>query len=280
MKEKTYQSFHLSKVEFSDALASADKARNIFEQYKPLSLEEADALASYDADFLVRYTYGSNAIEGSTLSLDDTTLVLEGQFVPDKPGKEIFMAKGVADGYDYVLQSVELDAALTEGLIKELHLRTALDSQPRTRGIYRTSAVYLRGSSVVPANPLLVREYMADLLYAYQESTMHPLVKIAAFHVMFEHIHPFLDGNGRTGRSLMNFMLLQNGYVPVALKADAGGALAYSSALQAWQLNNDAAPFVGLVQSLLVEEYARRSEAVSLTREATLKITGTPGTFE
>ena len=280
MKEKIYQGFHLDDSEFSDTLASADKAKEDYDLLKPFSLEERDALASYDEDFLVRFTHGSNAIEGSTLSLDDTTLVLEGEFVPDKPGKEIFMAKGVADGYDYALQAAEQGLPLTENLVKDIHLRTALDNQPRTRGVYRTSAVYLRGSDVVPASPLRVRELMADLVYAYGESTMHPLLKIAAFHAMFENIHPFQDGNGRTGRTLMNYMLLQSGYIPIALKADAGGALAYSTALQAWQLDNEALAFASLIQSLLVEEYKRRTEAVCSTREATLEITGRFGTFE
>lgn len=280
MKEKIYSAFHLGDSDFSECIASADKEKEIFDQLKPFSLEEKDALASYDEDFLVRFTYGSNAIEGSTLSLDDTTLVLEGEFVPDKPGKEIFMAKGVADGYDYALQAVEENIPLTEGLIKEIHLRTALDNQPRTRGTYRTSAVYLRGSDVAPANPLQVRDYMADLIYAHNSSTMHSLLKVAAFHAMLENIHPFQDGNGRTGRTLMNFMLLQSEYAPIALKADAGGALAYASALQAWQLNADAAPFMILVSRVLVEEYKRRIDAVTQTRKATRVITGSPGTFE
>lgn len=279
MKDKIYQSFHLDETIFSDILAQADKAKKSLTLLGPFSLEEQDALTSYDEDFLVRFTYGSNSIEGSTLSLDDTTLILEGEFVPNKPGKEIFMAKGVADGYDYILQAVEQNTPLTEEFIKEVHLRTALDNQPRTRGTYRTSAVYLRGSQVVPADPLYVREHMADLLYAYENSSMHPLLNIAAFHAMFENIHPFQDGNGRTGRTLMNFMLLQNGYIPIALKADAEGALAYSSALQAWQLNGNAASLIELIQNLLTEEYEQRNKAVRKTREATLKITGTPGTF-
>ena len=279
MKEKIYNSFHLDDTAFSDILASADESKASFDQLKPFSLEELDALHSYDEDFLVRFTYGSNSIEGSTLSLDDTTLILEGEFVPNKLGKEIFMAKGVADGFDYALQAFEQGVSITEEFIKEVHLRTALDNQPRTRGTYRTSTVYLRGSEVVPANPLYVREYMADLVYAYEESTMHPLLKIAAFHVMFENIHPFQDGNGRTGRTLMNFMLMQGGYVPIALKADAGGALTYSSALQAWQLNGEASGFISLIETLLKGEYEKRAEAVAHTRTATLKITGTPGTF-
>lgn len=279
MKEEIYQSFHLDESGFSSIIEKLDETRESFDSLQPFSFEERDALISYDADFLVRFTYGSNSIEGSTLSLEDTTLVLEGEFVPDKPGKEIFMAKGVSDGYDFALQAIEQNSSFTEELIKDIHLRTALDNQPRTRGVYRTSTVYLRGSNVVPANPLQIREYMADLLFAYDNSDMHPLLRIAAFHVLFEHIHPFQDANGRTGRTVLNFMLLQNGYIPIALKADAGGAHAYSSALQSWQLNNDATPFVNLIQSLLTEEYVKRQEAVTQTRKATLEITGSEGTF-
>lgn len=279
MKEEIYQSFHLDESGFSSIIEKLDETRESFDSLQPFSFEERDALISYDADFLVRFTYGSNSIEGSTLSLEDTTLVLEGEFVPDKPGKEIFMAKGVSDGYDFALQAIEQNSSFTEELIKDIHLRTALDNQPRTRGVYRTSTVYLRGSNVVPANPLQIREYMADLLFAYDNSDMHPLLRIAAFHVLFEHIHPFQDANGRTGRTVLNFMLLQNGYIPIALKADAGGAHAYSSALQSWQLNNDATPFVNLIQSLLTEEYIKRQEAVTQTRKATLEITGSEGTF-
>ena len=96
------------------------------------------ALADYDRDWLVRYTYNSNAIEGSTLTLEDTSLVLEGEFVPsDSPARYVFAARGVADGMAYVREYAREGRRLDEELVRRVHEVTALDLQPFARGTFR-----------------------------------------------------------------------------------------------------------------------------------------------
>ena len=103
-------------------------------------------------------------------------------------------------------------------------LRTplALDCQPKARGVYRISPVYINGSLTVTGAPYSVRELMADLVFAANGTGMHPIAKAAAFHAMFENIHPFKDGNGRTGRIIMNHMLKEAGFPPIAIKRPRG----------------------------------------------------------
>ena len=161
------------------------------------------ALSDYDRDWLVRYTYNSNAIEGSTLTLQDTSLVLEGEFVPsDSPARFVFAAE----------------------LIQRSHEVTALDLQPFARGTFRPYGYLARitATRVKTADPLEIHDDLQALIDGLNGSDAHPLLKAAAFHTMFENIHPFMDGNGRTGRQLLNLMLLENGYRPVAIKHDAG----------------------------------------------------------
>lgn len=221
MHEKIYKAFHQDIS--TDNYNELDELKKTFEGMQPFNEYEKDGLKSYDDAFLVRFTYESNAIEGSTLSLGDTELVLEGEFTPNNNQRlrEIFSARGCADGCAYIEKELENDRKFTENFIKDIHERTTLDCQPRIRGTYRIAPVYIQGSLTEPVDPIQIRELMPTLLYAYENSDAHPIAKAAAFHAMFENIHPFQDGNGRTGRLILNYMLEKEGYPPIALKHDA-----------------------------------------------------------
>ena len=115
--------------EISERLRRVDALKDRARSLEPLDGVEDMALADYDRDWLVRYTYNSNAIEGSTLTLEDTSLVLEGEFVPsDSPARYVFAARGVADGMAYVREYAKEGRKLNEELIRRLHEVTALDS--------------------------------------------------------------------------------------------------------------------------------------------------------
>lgn len=264
--EKIYRAFggDIARADFS----ACDKAREHLDSLKPYAEDERDGFESYNEAFLVRFAYESNAIEGSTLSLGDTALVLEGEFPPssDKSLRDVFAAKGCADGFYYAEQQLETDRSIDEGLIKDIHERTALDCQPRTRGTYRNSPAYIRGSLTSPADAIDIRDLMKALLYAYDSSTAHPVAKAAAFHAMFENIHPFADGNGRTGRLLMNFMLEKEGYPPIAIKHDAKGG--YKKALEDWQVRGNPKSFLEIVEKCVLAETNERIAIVEKTREA------------
>ena len=224
--------------EISERLRRIDALKDRARSLEPLDGVEDMALADYDRDWLVRYTYNSNAIEGSTLTLEDTSLVLEGEFVPsDSPARYVFAARGVADGMAYVREYAKEGRKLNEELIRRLHEVTALDLQPFARGTFRPYGYLARitATRVKTADPLEIRDDLRSLIDGLDGCTAHPLLRAAGFHAMFENIHPFMDGNGRTGRQLLNFVLLRNGYRPVAIKYDAGRS--YARGLEAWQVD-------------------------------------------
>ncbi len=120
---------------------------------------------------------------------------------------------------------------------------TALDLQPFARGTFRPYGYLARitATRVKTADPLEIRDDLQVLVDVLSGSGAHPLLKAAGFHAMFENIHPFMDGNGRTGRQLLNFMLLKHGYRPVAIKYDA--KCDYARGLEVWQMDGDSAAF-------------------------------------
>ena len=222
---------------------------------EPLDGVETMALSDYDRDWLVRYTYNSNAIEGSTLTLQDTSLVLEGEFVPsDSPARFVFAARGVADGMAYVREYASERRELDPELIQRIHEVTALDLQPFARGTFRPYGYLARitATRVKTADPLEIHDDLQALIDGLNGSDAHPLLKAAAFHTMFENIHPFMDGNGRTGRQLLNLMLLENGYRPVAIKHDAGRV--YARGLESWQVDGDSEPFCSILFDCVEQE--------------------------
>ena len=222
---------------------------------EPLDDVETMALSDYDRDWLVRYAYNSNAIEGSTLTLRGTALVLRDGIIPaDTPVRFVFAARGVADGMAYAREYASRKRELDVELIQRIHEVTALDLQPSARGMFRPYAYQARitATHVKTADPLEIRDDLQSLIDGLNESDTHPLLKAAAFHTMFENIHPFMDGNGRTGRQLLNLMLLENGYRPITFRHDAGRA--YARSLESWQVDDDPEPFCSLLFDYVEQE--------------------------
>lgn len=241
--------------EISERLRRIDALKDRARSLEPLDGVEDMALADYDRDWLVRYTYNSNAIEGSTLTLEDTSLVLEGEFVPsDSPARYVFAARGVADGMAYVREYAKEGRKLNEELIRRLHEVTALDLQPFARGTFRPYGYLARitATRVKTADPLEIRDDLRSLIDGLDGCSAHPLLRAAGFHAMFENIHPFMDGNGRTGRQLLNFVLLRNGYRPVAIKYDAGRS--YARGLEAWQVDGKPDSFCSIFLDCVEQE--------------------------
>ena len=247
-------------------LAALDKRARAWRQLAPTSEEMILAQRSFDEDFLVRMAYDSNAIEGSTLTLAETEVIYEGEFVPGKPGREQIAARGIFEGADFLEQARQEGRALDAALLRVLHERCALDLQPRARGAYRSAPAIIRASRATPADPYAIRPAMDDLFFhlARLEGETHPLAAIAWFHAAFENIHPFADGNGRTGRLWMNAQLQSRGYPPVSIKA--GHSLEYKTALEAWQADGEAQAFLDLLLASVEDEIERRIAFLSLGR--------------
>jgi len=183
-------------------------------QHRPLSPGE---LRRLQENFLVEYTYNSNAIEGSTLTLQETALVLEGLTIDQKPLKHHLEAVGHRDAFLFVQQLVSEKVKISERIIKQVHTLVLMDS-PEDRGVYRRLPVRIAGAHQELTEPLKIAEQMQNLVSEFGKINLHPIEAAALFHLKFEGIHPFIDGNGRTGRLIMNLALMQNGYPPIDVK--------------------------------------------------------------
>lgn len=248
----------------SESLARADKSKRRLAGMLSLDGVEQSAIDEYRRDWLARYVYDSNAIEGSTLSLKDTEQVLEGGFLPARaPARYIFAARGVADGMAYVERFVDRRHPLDIDVIRKLHEITALDVQPALRGEFRPYGYIarIRGAAVKTADPLEIRDDLEALVAAVNGGDAHPILRAAGFHAMFENIHPFVDGNGRTGRQILNMMLMQAGYEPIAIRHDAGST--YAGRLEQWQVYDNPVPLACMVADYVVREQDRIGKIVS-----------------
>ena len=200
-------------------------------------------------------TWKTSTRSHGPLSIEQTQLVLEGEFVPsDSPARYVFAARGVADGMAYVREYAKEGRKLNEELIRRLHEVTALDLQPFARGTFRPYGYLARitATRVKTADPLEIRDDLRSLIDGLDGCAAHPLLRAAGFHAMFENIHPFMDGNGRAGRQLLNFVLLRNGYRPVAIKYDAGRS--YARGLEAWQVDGKPDSFCSIFLDCVEQE--------------------------
>lgn len=168
-------------------------------------------------DFIVEHAYNSNAIEGNTLTLRETDMVLRGLTIDKKPLKDHLETVGYKDAYYFVLDLVKHSQPLTEYTIKQIHQLVLVD-KPNDRGVYRSIPVRILGASHTPVQPYMIAPKMEQLIEWYNESADNIIAKLARFHIEFEAIHPFIDGNGRTGRLLVNLELMKAGYPPIDIK--------------------------------------------------------------
>ncbi len=198
-----------------DILSTIAELKQKLDSLRPLTPDEAKAL---NEQFAIEYTYNSNAIEGNTLTLRETDLVLRGLTIDKKPLKDHLDVVGHKEAFDFVFQLVKDKEPLSENVIKQIHF-LVLGRDVQHRGVYRSVPVYISGAKTQAAEPLLIPEKVQELLEWYQTNTEDDfLTKIALFHLRFESIHPFIDGNGRTGRLLVNLELMKLGYPPVDIK--------------------------------------------------------------
>ena len=195
-------------------LARIDRKKKELDGRRPLTEGE---VARLNEEFTVEYTYNSNAIEGNTLTLRETDLVLRGLTIDQKPLKDHMEAVGHKEAFDYVRELVQNNVPISERIIKEIHFLVLADKKD-DRGVYRRVPVRIMGAHHEPVQPFLIASKMEQLLRDFAESTEHVVTKLARFHIEFEGIHPFIDGNGRTGRLLVNLELMKAGYPPIDIK--------------------------------------------------------------
>lgn len=251
---------HLSKEEmkadkqllYLDNLLSQEEIKELYkikENYK--KQPKASFENRYEA-FTSHFTYNSTAIEGNTLTLQETAQLLFEGITPRKSIREINEVLNHKKAFDFILS---YKGDITKKFICELHkivventLKKELENQI---GCFRNIQVYIRGVEWLPPKPKDVPKEIKSLLFWYSKNKekLHPLIISAYFHVGFETMHPFVDGNGRVGRLLMNFILHKNDLpminIPNSIKHE------YYKALESAQIKGDLKPFIKLLLNIL-----------------------------
>lgn len=205
-------------------------------------------LSSYEKDFELRFTHNSTAIEGNTLTLMETKLVLEdGVSVGGKELREIYEVINHKKAYAYVKKCIKNNKLLTENIVKDLH--AILTENIITGGIYRNQEVRISGAGFTPpaGNEMYIqiKNFYEDLKC---QTNLNAIELAAWTHAEFVRIHPFIDGNGRTGRLLMNYQLMLHSFLPVSV--DKNTRLDYYNALEQYAADGDLKPFADFIADL------------------------------
>ncbi len=205
--------------------------------------------ASFEKDFVLTFIHNSTAIEGNTLTKLEAKAVLEdGIAVGGKSLREIYELVNHKKAYDYVKKAIAEKTPLSEDVVKDIH--AILTENIFVGGIYRNEAVRISGAGFKPpcGNDMFaqIKNFYLDL--SEKEKTLHPIELAAWTHAEFVRIHPFVDGNGRTARLLMNFQLLSKGFLAVSVAKE--DRLQYYTALEEFAVHNNLTPFADYLASL------------------------------
>ncbi len=210
--------------------------------------------------FELEYTYESNRIEGNTLTLQETALVVEkGLTIGGKSLREHLEAINHSHALEYVAELVKDKTALSETIVLNIHKLILQSIDNENAGIYRKIQVLISGAKHIPPQPFLVPVQMESFFiwYAENKEILHPVLMAAEIHERLVTIHPFIDGNGRTSRLLMNLYLLQNGYPIAILKGDTESKLKYYATLETSQSSGNNQPFLFLIAQNLKDSIER-----------------------
>jgi len=206
-------------------LKRIDNTKDKINEKRPLVEREIKEL---DAYYRIGTTYTSNALEGNSLTLTETKVLLEdGLTVGGKPLRDSYEAIGHAEAYDFMLKTARsANFIFTEETILQLHRLFYKLLDESTAGVYRTVQVFITGTDYIPPPPdkvsMLMKTLTEDLSKMWDSE--HPVNLAAYAHQRLVDIHPFEDGNGRTARLLMNLILINRGYqivsIPPVLRHD------------------------------------------------------------
>jgi len=223
-------------------LSTIDLLQKRLNSLRPLP---ANTVKTLHEQFVLEWTYNSNAIEGNTLTLKETKVVLEGITIGGKLMREHFETINHQEAIDYVEEIVKQDKPLTQHMMSSIHQLVLKGIDDKNAGVYRKENVLISGADHTPPSYILVPDEMEKLVANYTQFKGHPLERAARLHIDFVKIHPYVDGNGRTARLLMNLDLMKAGLQPVIIRVD--NRLNYYTALDKAHTSNELNDFVQLV---------------------------------
>ena len=221
---------------------------------------------SFIDDFDIEYAHNSTAIEGNTLTLDETKTILQDELsVGGKSIREIFEVYNHYNAFNYVKCCVSNGELLSESIVKDIH--ALLMENIMTGGVYRNDYVDISGAKHKPSAPSEMYLQIKDFYYNLKNTRIENVIELAAWtHAEFVKIHPFEDGNGRTSRLLMNYQLIFNGFLPVSIVKE--NKIEYFDALEAYATEGDIQPFAEMIAKL---EEERLDEYLSIKNENIIK---------
>ena len=230
-----------------------DALKSKLDEYRPLNKA---VTARLHENLVLQWTYHSNAIEGNTLTLKETKVALEGITVGGKTLREHFEAINHRDAILMVEELVSKQQPLDEWTIKTLHQLVLKNIDVENAGRYRTLNVLISGAEHRPPQALLVPEQMRDFADWCNDSAqaLHPIERAARVHGEFVKIHPFVDGNGRTSRLLMNLELMKAGFPATVIEV--GLRLEYYQALDHAHCSGDYTDFIALVSNAVEKSFS------------------------
>ena len=245
-------------TELKALLQQIDKLKDKLQAIRPLP---AEALNKIKASFEMEYTYESNRIEGNTLTLQETALVVsEGVTIGGKSMVEHLEAINHAQAIEFIKDIARSDIEINERTIKEIHGIILHGINRKQAGRYRDVPVMIVGSKHTPPQPYLIMPQMEQFMIDYktmQNQNEHPVLIAAFLHDELVKIHPFIDGNGRTSRLLMNLYLISKGYTITTLKGDNEAKQAYYTALEQSHTENNRELFYFLVANTVKQSMER-----------------------
>jgi len=227
-----------------------DEKKNIIDSHRPFSQNMTRQLRD---KLIIEWTYNSNAIEGNTLTLSETKVVLEnGITIKGKPLKDHLEIINHKEAIEYIEDLVSKNVKLSEYDIRSVHYLILKKIDSTNASKYRNENVFISGAKHVPPVYMNVPYEMQKLIDQYQAwQGLHPVVRACFLHGEFVKIHPFVDGNGRTARLLLNFELIQSGYPPAVIKTE--NRADYYDALDKAHTNNDYTDFIKIIVDLVNE---------------------------
>lgn len=218
--------------DLQELYSQLDDLKKCLDSFRPLSESEVEMLNDY---FDIEYTYHSNKIEGNTLTKNETNLIINKGITVDKKSlNEHLEAINHKEAIDFIRELVGKDTDFSNYDLLNIHYLILKSIRPKDAGRYRTQDVEITGSSHSPPPHFKLIDLMEEYFKFYEENknTMHPVELSAEMHERLVTIHPFIDGNGRTSRLVMNLILLKNGYPITIIEGENAKRLEYYDSLE------------------------------------------------
>lgn len=228
-----------------------DAKKLLLDSKRPLPVHTVKSLREH---LLIDWTYNSNAIEGNTLTIYETKVVLEGITIGGKTMREHLEVINHRDAILYVEEIVRKNEPFSKWQIRNIHRLVLSKIDDENAGVYRKVDVRIGGAKHIPPSFYNLPGEMQRLMdwYESEGSTLHPVERAALLSSKFVNIHPFVDGNGRTSRLLLNLELMKYGYPPIVIRKES--RFQYYEALDKAAMTGDHSNFIALVAAELKSE--------------------------